>query len=146
VRIKGKKLIIDVNSEQRSNIVEDFFQTHLTSLVGKPTRLHHDLKKSQDETETSKELTSGLSVEAEEKLKEKFFDQHYREWLDSPLPALKGKTPRQAAQTKAGIQHVIDLLKDMVNGELRALKQGRKTTPYNFDWLFSELGIERHSL
>ena len=146
LKIKGKKLLIDVNSEQRANIAEDFFQTHLTSLVGKPTRLQHDLKTSQDGTETSKELRSGLSVEAEEKLKEKFFDQHYREWLDSPLPALKGKTPRQAAKTKAGIQHVTDLLKDMVNAELRAVKQGRKTTPYDFDWLFSELCLERYSL
>ena len=146
LKIKGKKLIIDVNSEQRANIVEDVIQTHLTSFIGEPTRIKHDLKESKDGKESSKELTSGLSPEAEEALKQQFLDQHYRDWLDSPLPALKGKTPRQAAKTKAGLQTIIDILKDMSNGELRAVKRGSKTIPYNFDWLFAELGIERHLL
>jgi len=147
LKIKGKKLIIDVNSEQRANMSEDFFQTHLTSLAGKPIRIQHDLKRASEETNlSSNELTLGLSMEEEEQLKEQFFDRHYREWIDSPLPALKGKTPRAAAKTKTGLQHVIDLIKDMVNAELRAVKQGSKSSPYNFDWLFAELGIQRHLL
>ena len=126
---------------------EDFFQTHLTSPAGKPIRIQHDLKRASEETNlSSNELTLGLSMEEEEQLKEQFFDRHYREWIDSPLPALKGKTPRAAAKTKTGLQHVIDLIKDMVNAELRAVKQGSKSSPYNFDWLFAELGIQRHLL
>lgn len=44
IKIKGKKLIVDVNSEQRANIVEDFFQDQLSSLLGEPTRLKPDLE------------------------------------------------------------------------------------------------------
>ncbi|EKE09270.1 MAG: hypothetical protein ACD_16C00200G0003 [uncultured bacterium] len=95
---------------------------------------------------SSNELTSGLSVEEEERLKEQFFDRHYREWLDSPLPALKGKTPRDAVKTKTSFQHVIDLVKDMGNAEQRAVKQGNQSKPYNFDWLFAELGIDLNLL
>lgn len=146
LKIEGKKLIIDVNSEQRANIVEDFFKTNLTSFFEKPIRTLNDLKSQQEEMKNSKDLKTGFSVEGEEKLKEQFFDQHYRNWLDSPLPALKGKTPRAAAKTKTGIQHVINLLKDMINMELQAVKQGIKTSSYNFDWVFSELNIDKNSL
>src|SRR3990170_639431 len=48
-------------------------------LVNKPTRLPHHLKKSQPATQTSQELTSGRSVDAEEALKEKVVHQHFRE-------------------------------------------------------------------
>jgi len=41
------------------------------------------------------------------------FDNHYREWLDSPLPALDGKTPRQAIKTKGGRRQVDDILRVM---------------------------------
>lgn len=73
--------------------------------------------------------------------------QHYREWLDSPLPFLNHKTPREVAKTKKGLQTVIDLLKDMENGDMRAVKQGNRAAgSYNFDWLYSELGVERRLL
>ena len=35
-------------------------------------------------------------------------DRHYRETLDQPIPALKGKTPRQAVKTAAGRKLVVD--------------------------------------
>lgn len=147
LKINGKKLIIDVNSEQRANIVEDFFQTHLASLIGDPARLKHDFTKaSETQHSDSEERASGLSLEEEESFTRQLFDRHYREWLDSPLPPLKGKTPRQAVKTKHGLQNVIELLKDMVNTDLRAVQQGDRKTSYDFSWLFSELGIEKHLL
>lgn len=141
IRIKGKKLIVDVNSEQRANIVEDFFQEQLPSLIGQPVRIQHELKTSPEDS--SEEQALDLSQEEEEAIIKQMFDLHYQEWVDSPLAFLKHKTPRQAVKAKDGLQKVVDLLKDMENKDLRAVKQGNRPKPYPFDWVYYELGIPR---
>ncbi|RPJ39670.1 MAG: DUF2384 domain-containing protein [Planctomycetaceae bacterium] len=40
-------------------------------------------------------------------------DKHYMQWVDMPLPALGGKTPRQACRTEAGHQQVVMLIRTM---------------------------------
>jgi len=146
LKIEGQKLIVDVNSEKRANDMEEFLQTHLASLIEAPSRILHELSPKKNRKSTSKGSSSGLSLKEEEKLMAQFFEQHYRGWLDSPLPSLKGKSPRQAIKTKTGREKVINLLKDFVNAELRSVKQGIKKEPYNFDWMFTELGAEKHLL
>ena len=146
-KIEGKKLIVDVNSEKRANDMEGFLKTHLASLVEIPSRILRDLlTPEKNDKGSSKGLSSGLSLAEEEKLRGQFFDQHYREWIDSPLSNLNGKTPREATQTKTGRESVVSLLKDLVNGELRSIKQGDKREPYNFEWMFIELGVEKYLL
>ncbi|MBN2211054.1 MAG: DUF2384 domain-containing protein [Sedimentisphaerales bacterium] len=39
------------------------------------------------------------------------FNRHYMDWLDSPLPVLDGKTPRQMCKTKAGRNKVARLIR-----------------------------------
>jgi hypothetical protein len=46
-------------------------------------------------------------------------ERHYADWIDQPLPALGGKTPRQALRTPRGRERVDVLLKDMENLETR---------------------------
>jgi hypothetical protein len=62
---------------------------------------------------------------------------HYRRWLDDPLPALGGKTPRDAARTDQGRAQVEELLKDIENTSL-AIPGGEAV---DFDALRRELGI-----
>jgi hypothetical protein len=45
--------------------------------------------------------------------------KHYEQWLDEPLPALSGKTPRQAVRSKRGREQVDVLLRTMENHEQR---------------------------
>ncbi|MGC4118213.1 MAG: DUF2384 domain-containing protein [Myxococcales bacterium] len=45
--------------------------------------------------------------------------QHYRAWMDQKLPALGGKTPRQAASSKEGRSRVEALLKELEQMERR---------------------------
>ena len=42
---------------------------------------------------------------------------HYAIWLDDPLPALDGKTPRQAVKNKAGRLAVLELIRDIEHDE-----------------------------
>src|SRR5262245_21983480 len=62
-------------------------------------------------------------------------------WLDEPLPALNGRTPREAAGLKSARPDVIALLKDMENFSARERLEGR--IGYNFRWMWSELEIKR---
>jgi len=70
-----------------------------------------------------------------------FYERHYRGWLDEPLPALDGRTPREAASLKSGRAKVIALLKDMENHSARERLEGRPA--YDFGWMWGQLGLER---
>jgi len=70
-----------------------------------------------------------------------FYERHYRGWLDEPLPALAGRTPREAAGLKSARPGLIALLKDMENLSARERLEGRPA--YDFGWMWGELGLER---
>jgi hypothetical protein len=71
----------------------------------------------------------------------KFYDDHYRKWLDEPVPALGERTPRQAARLKTIRPKLIALLKDL---ESQSERQRRAGQPgYDSIWLWKELGITR---
>lgn len=56
---------------------------------------------------------------------------HYRAWVDMELPALKGKTPRQAMKTGDG--------REMVEALLLHLEQRKEWQPGFDDDILSEL-------
>lgn len=64
--------------------------------------------------------------------------KHYADWVDHPLPALDGRTPRTAARSKAGRRQLEVLLKDMEEHEAR----GPKGQRYDFSGIRAELGLE----
>lgn len=68
-------------------------------------------------------------------------EKHYFSWPDQPLPALGGKTAREAVKTAGGRSQVIELLREFENGEEHNRRAGR---PY-FDVgrLRAELGLEK---
>jgi hypothetical protein len=75
-----------------------------------------------------------------EKIRHEYFDKHYQDWLDSPLPGLDGRTPRQAVQTKPGQDEVVELLKMMEN--LEARNSGNTGgSRYDFGWVWEALGL-----
>ncbi len=65
-------------------------------------------------------------------------ERHYADWLDHPLPALGGRTPREAARTKAGRAQVDVPLKEIENHEAR-LPDGAR---FHVGGLRAELGLD----
>jgi hypothetical protein len=63
--------------------------------------------------------------------------RHYADWVDHPLPALGGETPRMAVRTKAGRQKVDVLLKESENMESRSPAGQR----FDFGVIRRELGL-----
>ena len=60
-------------------------------------------------------------------------------WPDQSLPALDGRTPREAVATNEGRQKVLDLIKDFENMEARRKKEGQVSMDLSF--LRKELGV-----
>ena len=69
-----------------------------------------------------------------------FKTAHYRSWIDEAVPALDNLTPRAAAKDKTMRPRLIDLLKDIENGERRERSHGRPAI--EIDWLWEELGLD----
>jgi hypothetical protein len=65
-------------------------------------------------------------------------ERHYATWPDTKLPALKGKSPREAVRTRAGRHRVDVLLKEMENTEAVLPVEERM----DFSGLRRELGLE----
>jgi hypothetical protein len=65
--------------------------------------------------------------------------QHYTDWIDQPLPALKGQTPREAVRTASGREDVEILIKEMENMEARLPESAR----FDFSELRRKLGSTR---
>jgi len=69
----------------------------------------------------------------------------YINWSDEPIPLLDNKSPRQASQTRAGLERVKGLLRTYEADERRqATDQGRPEISFGFLW--DSLGLERDNL
>jgi hypothetical protein len=80
-----------------------------------------------------------VDPELERELIAKVQAEHYAKWPDERLPALGGRTPRQAVRSKRGREQVEELLRDFENSSERARKEGRPA--FDFSGLRSELGL-----
>ena len=86
-------------------------------------------------------LSSTTSDDSSAALTGQFYEEHYRKWLDEPLPALNGRTPREAAGAKSSRDKLVSLLKAMENMSERDRQAGRPS--YGFGWMWEELGVVR---
>jgi hypothetical protein len=66
---------------------------------------------------------------------EQALHRHYANWVDETIPALGGRTPRQAITTPAGLERVKGLLREYEEGERQqSAAQGRPAVSYQFLW------------
>lgn len=113
--------------------------------------LVHRSDTSQDPWQAAREMSSrtagdirdtsfgeDLPPGVESGLLRRVLDRHYRGWPDEPVPALGGRTPREAVEDGAGRERVAALL--------RSFEEMEETKPegqrYDFTWLWKELGID----
>jgi len=142
LRIAGGELTLECSTRQRLERGKALLQF----LAGENLRhLDDDFTSWQSAVRDGKASPgppkgSGLPPEVERELVQKVLAEHYRKWLDMPLPALDGKTPRQAVATSEGRTQVVDLLKLLQNGEEHKRSDGLAW--YDVSKLKAALGIE----
>lgn len=140
--LEGGRLSLDVTSRQRADrgraLLEkaagDVIRHRATRYEGVESAMKARGSPSAMRLETPVPPAEAAALLAE------FKRSHYRGWLDVPLPALGGRTPRHAARLKTVRPRVIDLLKELESHETRAATS--QSPAYDFGWMWRELGLE----
>ena len=99
-----------------------------------------DIKRQAAVSSEPPESVRPIPAEMEREIVLQMKAAHYAKWPDDPLPALGGKTARQAVKTKSGRLAVLELIRDMEHGEARGAKQGQPA--FDFTALRKTLGLE----
>lgn len=105
---RGKKRLLDLLRGSVRHRVDEFEDIHV----------------AMERCEGKGEAAKPLKNEGARAMLVSMMQKHMSAWPDQEIPALGGKTPRKAAATKAGREKVLDLIKDMENGEARKKKAG----------------------
>jgi hypothetical protein len=101
-----------------------------------------DKKKRRIESEIDGgRVENEIPPEVRAELLSRFHEEHYRQFLDSPVPMLENKTPRQAAKNKGLRPKLIDLMKLHVHG-IEKRNQEDPCLNLDIDWVLGELGLE----
>jgi hypothetical protein len=145
IEMRGKWLVLEVNSLARADRGKQMIGQLLGGLVGAPVTETQSVESAREEHRGRKrssvrETAPPIPAEAAARVMKEFLDRHYRRVIDEPLPAIGNVSPRSAVGTQEGREKVIGWLKYMENGESRrSRKEG--TPPYDFTWMWQELGV-----
>lgn len=144
IRIGSGELTLETNSRERlergKRLISDLAGAGLRHVHDEFTTqkdLKHGMK---DGPRDPPAVASEIPKEVRDKFLRKAAEKHYAGWPDTKLPALRGKTPRQAVKTAHGRKEVIELLKLIENGEERKRNDGEPW--YDVARLRTELGLD----
>ena len=102
---RGKELLVDLLAgvaRHRVDAIKDL-DVAMAELVDRPAR----------------GLVDEIPEAVQAQLLAPVLQQHIESWIDERIPALNGKTPRQAVKTKAGRDKVVAMLRDQENSMQR---------------------------
>jgi hypothetical protein len=142
--VAGQEMTAEALSAQRMA----WLKARLAEAVGDAIQLRADVvedpwRKLDAERGSRPPARSAPAVppEVEAQVLGKVLHRHFTEWLDQPVPALDGRTPRAAARDPRLRPKLIQLLREMENHQDHARREGRAW--YDIGWMWKELGIPR---
>lgn len=142
LELKGKALLVNVNSATRAAMVEALVTEACGDLLNRPLTTIRTVEQMRGESRDGEARHSDDEIPPEiaRQLMQEHLDRHYRETLDAPIPALGGKSPRAAVRTAAGRKKVVEWLKYLENGSAR--HADGPIAEYDFGWMWEELGLQ----
>lgn len=143
----GETLELETNSVERGQKGRALIEAAAGSAVRHQATSHEDaqqatkreLRRRRAEGPNEGRDETGIPAELREALMLDHLAQHYREWLDIPVPALDGATPRAAAKSPALRPRLIELSHELDGMYQRALSAGAPA--FDPSWLWQELGL-----
>ena len=139
--IEENGLSVETNSIKRADALRTMIESKLGNKLRHRAREHSDPLSPLAQTgneEESEDLPDDIPAELATQAILAYKRKHYPAWIDRPVPALSGKTPRQAVRTKEGKAQVDLLLKDIENRESRLPEEQR----YDISEIRTRLGLE----
>jgi hypothetical protein len=146
IELRSRWLMLEVNSVARADRGKQMLKDLLGSLIGDPITETQSVDSAlQEQPDRGHSLTREdeppLTAEEASRVMRAFLDRHYRRIIDEPLSAIGKISPRDAVNTAEGREKVVGWLKYIENFESRrARNQG--TQPYDFTWIWHELGVQ----
>jgi hypothetical protein len=142
--VRDAELVLETNSIRRANDLRAKVEAALEPLARHRLREHEDpevlLRERHSRDRKNAPKPSSAQAPAPEVLDalREFKQRHLEAWVDTPIPALAGLTPRQAAVKPRKRKEVELLLKEIENQEGRAPLDQR----IDVSTLWRELGLE----
>ena len=129
IQIRHGKLRLECNSRKRLAIGRQLLEKHggrWLRHLGDSFESLDAVKRQASEPKPAGKTKpgSGLPPEVEREIVLRAKTERYRRWVDERLPALDGRTPREAARSETGRRALEDLLRDIENGEERQRLEG----------------------
>lgn len=118
VRLAAAGLALETNSLARADRLRERLEAACGDLLTHGAREHTSPPALAQAAGEPVEAPEPPPPEVQQALEE-WLEEYYDAWLDQPVPALSGMTPRQAARTRAGREQVNVLLKEMENRAAR---------------------------
>lgn len=143
VELKGRQLVVEVNSAARAEVAKAAMAELLGERIGLPLTEIRTLAQmlADDAGRTEHDEGPDLPVEEIERVVHEMLAREYRKALDQPVPMLGDRTPRVLARTKAGRPRVAEWLKYLENGSAKSRETGDPMATFDFTWIWQELGI-----
>lgn len=140
IEFVGDELVLTVNSAKRFATARKWLEKlpGVVFLNVKTRRWDERDKDRPMDERISKPEPVEITPELAGSLQE-MIDEQYMEWIDTALPVLGGKTPRQACQTDAGRQQVTMLIRTMPD------PTGQASVHVPRQAMLSELGLTTES-
>ncbi len=138
VWLKETTVELETLSRERANRGEKLLMALMCDHIGSPLKSYSDPgheRSDEDIAARFHELNARPEVQAAIQAQ---LTRHYRETLDTPVPMLNNKTPRECAANPGGRKDVINWLKTLENTDQRSPQPA-----YDFTWMWTELGIAR---
>jgi hypothetical protein len=117
--IESRRLILNVNSAERARRIRREIEKKLgagvrfkVDEIQEMTTLMKDFREKSGGSEREEEQRALMQAPEVQALLEEMMRRHWEQWVDQPIPALRGKTPREAAKTAEGREAVAALLAD----------------------------------
>ena len=150
VKLLPHRLVVETFSRQKHRFARKMVDTYLGGLVSFRGEAIEDLAKQvaerrangteeHPEDSVPESRRERVPPEVEQQLIGTFMRNHYRKFLDAPVPALQNMTPRDAASDPAMRPQLIELMKLHIHSvERQSRSHG---IDLRIDWVIDELGL-----
>ena len=141
--LQGGRLVLEVMSRERAQRARRLLAEAAPDAVRHRSSSYESVASAvaRNRAKTEQPRDNPIDPREAAALLLEYKETHYRTWPDEPLPALHGRTPRQAARSRVLRPRLIDVLKEIENAEARAARP--ESPAYDFGWMWDELGLDR---
>jgi len=147
--LRGGVLTVETNSVERGGRARELVERLAGAAVRHRATTHENVRRKVMESVTAGALgregknrgagADAIDTDVAEALITQYYSRHYRAWVDEPVPALDGRTPREAAKNRELRPRVEDLIRGLEGIYERALKDAEPA--YDPSWMWAELGL-----